>query len=144
MTGVDPDDDSIRRYVVRRYTYDPQRRERRHRVVAAFDSEAEFMGLIHELNGDLERHRADGQPIDWREQVSGVVLEPNHARRQRDRRLLLAAFTHGATISEEFLEQLDLPQGWERPKGWSAVHNAAVLRARSRGMDPTAGSSSPA
>ncbi|MGA8015935.1 MAG: hypothetical protein WCB85_08470 [Candidatus Dormiibacterota bacterium] len=109
MTAVDPDDDSIRRYVVLRYAYDPQRRERRHRVVAAFNNEAEFRGLLDELNSDWARRRAEGQLVDRREHITGVVLEPNHARRQRDARLLHAAIRHRVAISEEFLERLDLP-----------------------------------
>lgn len=111
MTAVDVDDDGIRRYVVRRYSYDPQRRERRHRVVAAFDDEAEWRRLLEELSSDWGRRRADGQLIDPREHITGVVLEANHARRQRDARLLRAAIRHRTAISEEFLERLDVPRG---------------------------------
>jgi hypothetical protein len=45
VAEVDPDDDSIRRFIVRHYRYDPDRHERRHVVVAAFDSEREFDGV---------------------------------------------------------------------------------------------------
>jgi hypothetical protein len=38
---IDADNDDLLRYVVRRYAYDPQRRERRHQIVAAFDNERE-------------------------------------------------------------------------------------------------------
>ena len=111
VTAVDPDDDSIRRYVVRLYAYDPDRRERRHRVVAAVDNEAEWRRLLDELSSDWRRRRAEGQLIDTREHITGVVLEPNHARRQRDARLLHAAIRPRVAISEEFLERLDLPRG---------------------------------
>ena len=47
MATVDPNDDNIKRYVVRRYVYDPERRDRRHQVVSAFDNEQEFIALIH-------------------------------------------------------------------------------------------------
>jgi hypothetical protein len=40
---VDPDDDETERYVVRLYAHDPQRHERRHQVVGAFDNKAEFL-----------------------------------------------------------------------------------------------------
>jgi hypothetical protein len=39
MATVDADDDAIWRYIVRRYAHDPQRHERRHQIVAAFDNE---------------------------------------------------------------------------------------------------------
>jgi hypothetical protein len=35
MARVDPEDDSIERFIVRRYRYDSQRRERRHVVAVA-------------------------------------------------------------------------------------------------------------
>src|ERR1017187_5936692 len=124
VTAVDPDDDRIRRYVLRRYAYDPQRRERRHVVLGAFDNPEELRRLMDQLSSDLERRRAKGEPIDRREHVSGVILEPNHARRQRDGRLLLAAMRHRVTISEEFLERLDLPP------------NIGLLRFRGRVGEP--------
>ncbi len=43
MATVDPNDDNIKLYVVRLYAYDPEHRERRHQVVAAFDNEQEFI-----------------------------------------------------------------------------------------------------
>lgn len=39
---VDPGDDSICRWVLHRYRFDPERRQRRNVVVAAYDNEAEF------------------------------------------------------------------------------------------------------
>jgi hypothetical protein len=42
MSRVDPEDDSIERFIVRHHRYDPLRRERRHVVVAAFDNEQEY------------------------------------------------------------------------------------------------------
>src|SRR5580700_7663243 len=42
MAQVDPADDSIKRFIVRHYRYDPERRARRHVVVAAFDNEPEY------------------------------------------------------------------------------------------------------
>jgi hypothetical protein len=35
MPRVDPQDDSIRRWVVHHYRYDPHRRERRHVLISA-------------------------------------------------------------------------------------------------------------
>ncbi|MBJ7610555.1 MAG: hypothetical protein JF887_14190 [Candidatus Dormibacteraeota bacterium] len=52
MATVDPDDDDIERYVVRRYAHDFRRHERRHQIVAAFDNKREFLRLLGELNSD--------------------------------------------------------------------------------------------
>src|SRR5664279_1634617 len=71
MAQVDPEDDSVIRYVVFRYAFDPARCERRHRVIAAFDSEPEYRDQIERLSGAL-RARDDRDP---REHISGTVWE---------------------------------------------------------------------
>jgi hypothetical protein len=119
VAAVDPEDDDIRRYVVRRYAHDPERRERRHLVVAAFDNEREFVRLINKLHRDLQRRRAAGEAVDRSEHYSGVMLEPGYRRRQQNAHLVRRAIQHGATISDELLERLDLPS------------NVAILRSRS-------------
>jgi len=90
---VDPGDDVVTRFVVRRYAYDPARDERRHQVVAAFDNEREFMGLMRLLQDELDRRRAAGDPVDPREHLTGIILEPGYHRRQRERRRSLRAAT---------------------------------------------------
>jgi len=86
MATVDPDDDSIDRWVVRRYEFDPARRERRHRVVAAFDNEAEFHDLIGRLEDEGQKARAAGQaePTDH---ITGQHFPPGHRAAQQKRRL---------------------------------------------------------
>lgn len=42
VARVDPNDDSIERWSVRWYRYDPDRHERRHVTVAAFDNASEY------------------------------------------------------------------------------------------------------
>ena len=109
MVAVDPDDDGVQRYVVRRYANDPLRHERRHQVVAAFDNEQEFRRLLESLSGDLERRRDVGQPIDPREHYTGHRLEPGYRRRQRYGRVLREAIRRRVSISDEFIDRLDLP-----------------------------------
>jgi hypothetical protein len=75
MAIVDPDNDGIQRNVVRRYAHDPLRHERRHQVVAAFDSEQEFRRLLETLAGDLKRRRDSGDAIDPLEHYTGLRLE---------------------------------------------------------------------
>jgi len=88
---VDPDDDEIQRYVVCRYAHDPQRHERRHQVVAAFDNKREFRRLLDRLAGDQQRRRDAGEPIDPSERFTGLMLEPGYRRRERGVRLLKKA-----------------------------------------------------
>jgi hypothetical protein len=109
MATVDPDDDEIERYVVRRYAHDPLRHERRHQIVAAFDNKQEFRRSLETLTRDLERRRDAGEPIDPAEHHSGHRLEPGDGRRQRDGRLLRKAIRRRVSISDEFIDRLDLP-----------------------------------
>jgi|SRR5450631_1909470 hypothetical protein len=101
---VNPDDDDVLLYVVRWYAYDPQRRERRHQVVAAFDNKAEFLRSIKWLDEDLQRRRNAGDPVDRQEHFTGITLEPGHRRRQQaacsgrrygmERRTLMTCWTN--------------------------------------------------
>lgn len=74
---MDPQDDSVRRWVVHHYRYDPHRRERRHVLIGAFDDEQEFDACIRELAIEVE-YRRRAQHGDQREQVTGTVWEPGH------------------------------------------------------------------
>lgn len=42
VPAVDPDDDSVWRWVLQHYRLDPQRKQRRNVIVAAYDNAAEF------------------------------------------------------------------------------------------------------
>lgn len=83
VATVDPDNDDIRRYVVRRYAYDPTRHERRHQVIAAFDNKREFLRSIKSLTADLQRRRSAGESVDPREHFTGVTFEAGDRRRQQ-------------------------------------------------------------
>lgn len=108
MASVDPDDDEIRRFVVQRYGYDPDRHERRHQVIAAVDNKREWNRLLSEASAALKQRRAAGENIAPSEHISGVVLEPGHRRRARNGRLLWRALEHGAG-SDPRLADLELP-----------------------------------
>ncbi|HUZ70583.1 MAG TPA: hypothetical protein VMU65_12820 [Candidatus Saccharimonadales bacterium] len=109
MARVDPDDDSIERFVVRRYAYDPERHERRHQVVAAFDNHREYMKLISKLSEDLKRRRAAGESVDPKEHFNGVALEPGYRRRHAAGHLLSSASRHGVSLPDAVMDQLELP-----------------------------------
>jgi hypothetical protein len=91
VARVDPDDDDIDRWVVRRYAYDPQRHERRHQAAAAFDNEGQFLALLDQSREQLQQRRDAGEDIDAHEHYSGAHLEPGYRRRQQNRRLIWRA-----------------------------------------------------
>ncbi len=104
---VEPEDDSIRRFIVRHYRYDPARRERRHVVVAAFDNEPEFLACVERVRAEIAQRRGREEGVDPREHASGVVHEPGYLRRAANGHLLRRAFKHGVTGLQ--VEELELP-----------------------------------
>ena len=107
VARVDPGDDNIERFIVRHYRYDPQRRERRHVVVAVFDNEREFLACIERVQAEIGRRREAGERVDPGEHASGVVHEPGYLRRAANGHLLTRAVRHGAV--GRWLEELELP-----------------------------------
>jgi hypothetical protein len=118
---VDPDDDTIARWVVRHYRYDADRRERRHVVVAAFDNPDEFHAEISARAAQLRARRERGDDVDRLEHITGHTYEPGYRRRQRDAHLLKRAIEHGVA---PVLDDLDLPP------------NVSAARAVRRSADP--------
>jgi hypothetical protein len=131
VARVDPDDDDVRRFVVRHYRYDPERRERRHVVVAAFDNEREFRACMENARAEIGRRRDRGEAVDPREHVSGTVQEPGHSRRAANGRLVMRAIRHGVGVA--WIDDLEMPS------------SMAVVRAtRLRTDDPAGAQAEPA
>lgn len=107
MARVDPEDDRIERFIVRHYRHDPQRRERRHVVVAAFDNEQEFCACMDNVQDEIKARRDRGEPVDPGEHASGVVHEPGYLRRAANRHLVSRAISHG--VAGSWIEELELP-----------------------------------
>ena len=107
MPRVDPEDDSIERFIVRHYRYDPLRRERRHVVVAAFDNEREYRTCMDNVQAEIKGRRERGEPVDPSEHASGNVHEPGYLRRAANGHLLSRAIRHGAAGS--WIGELELP-----------------------------------
>jgi hypothetical protein len=118
VARVDPEDDDVLRFVVRHYRYDPERRERRHVVVCAFDNEQDFLACIDDLRAEIERRRCRGEPVDPREHASGVVHEPGYRRRAANGHLAMRALRHGVAPGR-WLDELELPSNVsvERERG---------------------------
>lgn len=128
MARVDPEDDSIKRFVVRHYRYDPQRRERRHVIVAAFDNEREFQACIQDVHAEIRRRREAGESVDSSEHASGSVHEPGYLRRAANGHLVTRAIRHG--VAGQWVEEVELPS------------NMSVARAERPGPSPAAGDAS--
>ena len=107
MAQVDPENDNIQRFIVRHYRYDPERHERRHVVVAAFDNEPEFQACMQEVGAEIRRRRENAENVDRREHASGTICEPGYLRRAANGRLLWRAISHG--VAPPRLERLELP-----------------------------------
>ena len=107
MATADYDDDESRRFVVRRYAYDPERRERRHIVIAVVDNQREFDRVFEGYAGELQQRRDDGEPVDRREHISGLVLEPGHLARAANGHLVRRAIEHG--VYPDRLRNVELP-----------------------------------
>jgi hypothetical protein len=100
VARVDPEDDSIRRFVVSCYRYDPDRHERRHVVVAAFDTKREFYACLDEVDADIRARQERGEPVGPNEHVMGVELKPGYRREQQQARLVERALRHGVLPAE--------------------------------------------
>jgi hypothetical protein len=123
MARIDADDDDLMRYVVRRYAYDPQRRERRHQIIVAFDNEREWVAFLDQAAAQLRQDRAAGLVTDPHDHYTGLVLEPGYRRGQQNGRLIRRAIERGADISA-FLAGLDLSS------------NMAIIRAERSHDEP--------
>lgn len=77
MATVNHEDDSIWRWVIHHYRYDPDRRERRNVIVTVYDNADEFQKEFDRLAGMIQVEIAAGNRSD-RENLSGVILEPGH------------------------------------------------------------------
>jgi hypothetical protein len=93
VARVDLVDDTIKRFVVRLYAFDPSRHERRHQEVAAFDNESEAMVCLGETYRALLQRREAGK-ADPRDHVTIVVKPPGDAERNRERRLAARRLRH--------------------------------------------------
>jgi hypothetical protein len=107
MARVDPGDDGITRFIVRHYRYDPERRERRPVVVAAFDNEPEFWAGLQDVQAEISRRRDNGEPADPGEHASGTVYEPGYLPRAANGHLVTRAIRHGA--AGPWILALELP-----------------------------------
>ena len=115
MARVDFEDDSIRRWVIFHYRFDPDRRQRRYVAVTAFDNKREYQREFKRYAAAIHSEIASGER-DSRETVSGVEFEPGHASAAARGHNVRRAIEHGANPSR-ILKSGPLP------------HNMAVFSA---------------
>ncbi|MEO6532956.1 MAG: hypothetical protein ABIO06_05205 [Pseudolysinimonas sp.] len=108
MAQVDYEDDTIRRWVLHHYRFDPARRERCNVVVAAYDNEMEFQTEF-ERYAEMIRAEITAGTRSSRENVSGVALEPGHFAAAARGHNVRRAVEHGVN-PERLLSTGALPQ----------------------------------
>ena len=96
MTGVDPGNDDVARWVVHHYRYDSARNERRNVVVAAFDNAQEFDLEIAKRSAELRLEQAAGTR-NAEEHISGVALPAGYLAEAGGGHAIKTAIQHGAT-----------------------------------------------
>jgi hypothetical protein len=125
VAQADREDDTIWRWVIQHYRFDPSRRERRNVVIAVFDNERQYQTEF-ERRAELIHDDIAAGTRSSRENLSGVILEPGHlaaaARGHNARR----AIEHGVS-PERVLNTGALP------------HNMAVLTSTKDDTAPLVG-----
>ena len=91
MVKVDPTDDTIDRWIVLWYRFDPERHERRHTIVAAFDNPVEMGAEMSRLKHQLRDRKRAGmsEDVEW---ISGVHHHVGYKDEMTARRVAWAAF----------------------------------------------------
>lgn len=85
VARIDPFDESLDRWVVEHYAFDPERNERWNRPVAAFDHPDEMVTFIEVAATELKRRQRQGL-ADEREHYSGTHRGPGYEKAsQRER-----------------------------------------------------------
>jgi hypothetical protein len=75
--AVDPDDDTIDRWIAWHFRYDDVRRERRNTTLAAFDNARDFEQCLHSERERLHQRQASGEAEAF-ETISGVFKAAGH------------------------------------------------------------------
>lgn len=85
MGEVDPDDDTVHRWILYCYRFDPARHERRHCVIAAYDNSHEMRQRMDLEAQRLNERRASGV-AEAAEYLTGSHMEPGHKDRAGEQR----------------------------------------------------------
>lgn len=80
MSEVDPEDDSVMRFVVQHFRYDAVQKTFRRVAIAAYDNAAEYERRFEEEASALDRRRSAGDHVHRYEKITGMQLSPHHSR----------------------------------------------------------------
>ncbi|MCP2032404.1 hypothetical protein L1277_002507 [Okibacterium sp. HSC-33S16] len=109
MASVDPTDDSLWRWVLYEYRFDPERNQKRNVVVAAFDNEDEFRRAFDDHLGRLHAELAAGTRSSFGS-VTGRTMPPGHLAAQKRGHDVRRAIEHGVDPAP-VLRHGPLPEG---------------------------------
>ena len=99
MGQVDPDDDTIWRWVIHHYRFDAARNQRRNVVVVAYDNAAEFERELERYSMRVRAEITAGTRSN-REHVSGTALHPGYRSEQARAHAVQRAIRHGADFRQ--------------------------------------------
>jgi hypothetical protein len=85
MAEVDPFNDEIVRYVIKRHKYDPETNHFRWFYEIAYDNKREYERKFHELSDELKARQLRGE-AHFKESVSLRVLEVGYFQNSQARR----------------------------------------------------------
>jgi hypothetical protein len=91
---IDVNDDSVIRYVLKHYKFDPSRNEYRHVVIGVFSKKREFKKLLKIAKKELESKTGDQYR---REYISGEVIFPGDLEKKRHSRFIKRLIAHGVS-----------------------------------------------
>lgn len=122
LAEVDPSDDAIWRWVLHHYRFDPERRQRRNVVVAAYDNEAEFEAALATHRQRIHAE-VDAGARDDSEHVVDVVWPPGDHDAQVRGRTVRKATVRGVDPRRVPLDG-PLPRnkvvfGWDSDVSWA-------------------------
>ena len=104
MSRVDPFDDSIVRYVIKRHKYDPETNHYRWFYQCAYDNETEYLKAFSEIGAALEELRLRGE-VRHKDQIAGLRLEIGfftNSKRRREAREMQGAYREVPSRSIQF------------------------------------------
>ena len=96
MAEINRKDDTVWRWVIHRYQFDPSRRERRNVVVATYDNEREFQTEF-DRHAQILRNDIAAGARSSRENLGGVVLEPGYLAASARGHNVRRAIEHGVS-----------------------------------------------
>ncbi len=97
MGQVDPGDDTIWRWVMHHYRFDPAHNQRRNVVVAAYDNAAEFEEELDRYSNRVRAEISAGTRSD-REHVSGMATHPGYRAEQARAHAVRRAMKHSVGL----------------------------------------------